>query len=405
MPVLMFIMDGLPDRPVGGKTPLTVAKKPKLDKIAEIGVNGIMDTISPGIRPGSDTSHLALLGYDPYRFYTGRGPIEAAGVGIELKPGDVAFRANFATVVGNGRVFDKVVVDRRAGRIEQTEDLVKALNEIDLDVEFEVARATGHRAVVVFRGISSAELGETDPKVVGEKVKTCKPLNDSARRAAEIVNEFMQKAHEVLDHHPLNLEREKKGLPKANAILLRGAGVMKEIPSFRDKYGLDLAVVSATALIRGVGKIVGGEVFTPAGATGNKKTDLEAKMNAALDLLKKKDVVLLHIKAPDEIGHDRDFDGKVEFLERLDSYLDKILELDFSKNCLIVTSDHSTPVTVGEHTADPVVVSVVHEGVRVDDVKRFTEFDAPKGGLCRIRGMDLLNIALDLLNLSKKFGA
>jgi 2,3-bisphosphoglycerate-independent phosphoglycerate mutase len=208
---------------------------------------------------------------DPYRFYTGRGPIEAAGVGIELKPGDVAFRANFATVVGNGRVFDKVVVDRRVGRIEQTEDLVKALNEIDLDVEFEVARATGHRAVVVFRGISSAELGETDPKVVGEKVKTCKPLNDSARRAAEIVNEFMQKAHEVLDRHPLNSEREKKGLPKANAILLRGAGVMKEIPSFRDKYGLDLAVVSATALIKGVGKIVDEEVFTPAGATGNKK--------------------------------------------------------------------------------------------------------------------------------------
>jgi len=403
--LLMLVLDGLPDRPVGGKTPLAVAKKPNLDKIAAMGINGIMDTISPGIRPGSDTSHLALLGYDPYKFYTGRGPIEAAGVGIELRPGDVAFRANFATVVGNGSIFEKVVVDRRAGRIEQTEDLVRALNELGLPIEFEVARATGHRAVVVFRGVSSAELGETDPKIVGERVKKCKPLNDSAKEIAEIVNEFMQKAHEVLENHPLNSEREKKGLPKANAILLRGAGVMKEIPGFYKKYGLRLAVVSATALIKGVGKIVGGDVFTPQGATGNKKTDLKAKIEKSLELLEKYDVVLLHIKAPDEIGHDRDFEGKVEFIERLDPHLSRIFELDFSKNCFIVTSDHSTPISVGEHTADPVVVSILHEGVRVDDVSRFTEFEAPKGGLCRIRGMDLLNIALDLLNLSKKFGA
>jgi 2,3-bisphosphoglycerate-independent phosphoglycerate mutase len=403
--LLMLILDGLPDRPVGGKTPLAVAKKPNLDKIAVMGINGIMDTISPGVRPGSDTSHLALLGYDPYKFYTGRGPIEAAGVGIELRPGDIAFRANFATVVGNGSIFEKVVVDRRAGRIEQTEDLVRALNEVDLPIEFEVARATGHRAVVVFRGASSADLGDTDPKIVGERVKKCKPLSDSTKEIAEIVNEFMQKAHEVLENHPLNSEREKKGLPKANAILLRGAGVMKEIPGFYKKFGLRLAVVSATALIRGVGKIVGGDVFTPQGATGNKKTDLKAKIEKSLELLDKYDVVLLHIKAPDEIGHDRDFEGKVEFIERLDPHLSRILELDFSKNCLIVTSDHSTPVSVGEHTADPVVVSILHEGVRVDDVSKFTEFDAPKGGLCRIRGMDLLNIALDLLNLSKKFGA
>ncbi|MEM4616703.1 MAG: 2,3-bisphosphoglycerate-independent phosphoglycerate mutase [Archaeoglobaceae archaeon] len=405
MPLLMFILDGLPDRPIRGKTPLSVAKKPNLDKIAEFGVNGIMDTISPGVRPGSDTSHLALLGYDPFKFYTGRGPIEAAGVGISLKPGDVAFRANFATVVGNGSVFDKVVVDRRAGRIEQTEDLVKALNEIDLSLDFEVAKATGHRAVVVFRGNLSADVTETDPKVVGEKVKKCIPLNEHAKDIAEVVNEFMQKAHEVLENHPLNAEREKRGLPKANAILLRGAGLMKEIPTFRDKYGLRLAVVSATALIKGVGKIVGGEAITPYGATGNKRTDIGSKIRTALDLLKSYDVVLLHIKAPDEIGHDKDFDGKVEFIEKLDTHLGKLLELDFSKNCLIVTSDHSTPVSVGEHTADPVVVSIVHEGVRVDDVKRYTEFEAPKGGLCRIRGMDLLNVAFDLLNLSKKFGA
>ncbi|MCX8172069.1 MAG: 2,3-bisphosphoglycerate-independent phosphoglycerate mutase [Archaeoglobaceae archaeon] len=401
----MFVIDGLPDRPVNGKTPLIVAKKPNLDKIAEIGINGIMDTISPGVRPGSDTSHLALLGYDPYRFYTGRGPIEAAGVGINLRPGDIAFRANFATVAGSGSIFDKIVVDRRAGRIEDTEDLVEALNEINLPVDFVVAKATGHRAVVVFREVFSADLSETDPKVVGEKVRKCRPLSDSAKRAAEIVNEFMVKAHEVLESHSLNALREKKGLPKANAILLRGAGIMKEIPSFRERYGLNLEVISATALIKGVGRLVGGSTITPPGATGNRRTDIKAKLNAALDSMKKNDVVLLHIKAPDEIGHDRDFKGKVDFIEKLDTHLEIFLDLDFSENCLIVTSDHTTPVSVGEHTADPVIVSIVHEGVRVDDVREFNEFAAPKGGLCRIRGMDLLNISLDLLNLSEKFGA
>ncbi|MEM0202760.1 MAG: 2,3-bisphosphoglycerate-independent phosphoglycerate mutase [Archaeoglobaceae archaeon] len=402
MPVLMLILDGLPDRPINGKTPLTVAKKPNLDKIAEISVNGIMDTIAPGIRPGSDTSHLALLGYDPYKFYTGRGPIEALGVGIELKPGDVAFRANFATVVGDGSIFDKVVVDRRAGRISETEELVKALNEISLPVEFEVAKATGHRAAVVFRGLFVDDATDTDPKVVGEKVKRCK---SKKQEVAEIINEFMQKAHETLEKHWVNEQRAKNGLKKANAILLRGAGVMKEVPSFKDRFGLRLKVISATALIKGVGKLVGGEVFTPSGATGNKDTNLESKISSAVKAVESSDVVLLHIKAFDELGHDKDFNGKVKFIEKLDSYLESLLDLDFSKICLIVTSDHSTPVKVGDHTADPVVVSIAHEDVRKDEVARFDEFSATKGGLCRIRGMDVLNIAFDLLNIAKKFGA
>ncbi|MEM4566531.1 MAG: 2,3-bisphosphoglycerate-independent phosphoglycerate mutase [Archaeoglobaceae archaeon] len=402
MSVLMLILDGLPDRPINGKTPLTVAKKPNLDKIAEISVNGIMDTIAPGIRPGSDTSHLALLGYDPYKFYTGRGPIEALGVGIELKPGDVAFRANFATVVGDGSIFDKVVVDRRAGRISETEELVKALNEISLPVEFEVAKATGHRAAVVFRGLFTDFATDTDPKVVGEKVRRCK---SNKAEVAEIINEFMQKAHETLEKHWVNEQRAKNGLKKANAILLRGAGVMKEVPSFKDRFGLRLKVISATALIKGVGKLVGGEVFTPHGATGNKDTNLESKISSAVKALDSSDVVLLHLKAFDELGHDRDFNGKVRFIEKLDPHLENLLDLDLSNVCLIVTSDHSTPVKVGDHTADPVVVSITHEDVRRDEVTRFDEFSATKGGLCRIRGMDVLNIALDLLNISKKFGA
>ncbi len=407
MPVLLVIIDGLSDRPINGKTPLSVANTPNLDKIAEMGINGIMDTIAPGIRPGSDTSHLALLGYDPFKYYTGRGPIEAAGVGIDVKPGDVAFRVNFATVEGEGSIFDKIVVDRRAGRISDTSELIEAIRkEVELPVEFFIERGTGHRAAFVLRGENlSHEVTDTDPKKVGEKVKKCKPLTEKATRTAEIVNEFMQKAHEILEAHPLNVERAKKGLPKANALLLRGAGVAPHIESFEEKFGLKLAVISATALIKGVGRIVGGDVIEVEGATGNKHTNIANKINAALKALETHDVVLLHFKAPDELGHDRDFNGKVEFIEKLDKHFSKLLGLDFSRVCLIVTADHSTPVSVGEHTADPVPVVIVHEGVRTDDVRVFSEFEAYKGGLCRIRGKDLLNIAYDLLNIAKKFGA
>ncbi|MCS7121362.1 MAG: 2,3-bisphosphoglycerate-independent phosphoglycerate mutase [Archaeoglobaceae archaeon] len=401
--ILILIIDGAPDRPIRGKTPLSVARKPNLDSIADLGINGIMDTIAPGIRPGSDTSHLAILGYDPYKFYCGRGPIEAAGIGIDVKPGDVAFRANFATVEGKGRIFDKKVVDRRAGRIENTDELIKALREIDLPVEFFIEKATGHRAAVVFRGEDlSAEVGDTDPKKTGEKVKRCEAFNYKAKKMAEIVNEFMEKAHDVLEKHPINVEREKKGLPKANALLLRGAGSMVKIPSFEERYGLKLSVISATALIKGVGVVVGAKVLTPKGATGNKFTDVKAKVDEALSEIKRSDVVLLHFKATDELGHDGDFEGKKEFIEKLDRELWKFLEKDF---CLVVTSDHSTPVSVREHTADPVPIAIKFEGVRRDEVRVFSEFEAYKGGLCRIKGLDLINLLLDLTDLAEKFGA
>ncbi len=406
MPVLLVIIDGLSDRPINGKTPLSEAKKPNLNKICKNGINGIMDTIAPGIRPGSDTSHLALLGYDPFECYTGRGPIEAAGVGIDVKPGDVAFRANFATVEGKGSIFDKVVVDRRAGRIEDTTELVKALREIELPVEFFIERGTEHRAALVLRGEElSHEVSDTDPKKIGEKVKRCKPLSERAKRTAEIVNEFMEKAHKILDSHPLNKEREQKGLPKANAILLRGAGTASHIKSFEEKFGLKLAVISATALIKGIGRIVGGDIIEVEGATGDKNTNVANKVNAAIKALDEYDVVLLHFKATDELGHDGDFEGKKEFIEKLDKHFERFFDLDFSKICLIITADHSTPISVGDHTGDPVPVVILHEGVRVDDVEEFSEFEVYKGGLCRIRGKDLLNIAFDLLNISKKFGA
>jgi len=406
--VLLVIIDGLSDR--GSKTPLSCANTPNLDRLAKMGINGIMDPIAPGIRPGSDTGHLALLGYDPFKYYTGRGPIEAAGAGIDVRPGDIAFRVNFGTVEGDGSVFDKIVVDRRAGRINDTDELVEAINrELDLSkfgVEFIFKRGSGHRGALVLRGKNlSDKITDTDPKKIGEKVKKCIPLTDDAKRTAEIVNYFMEKTHEILDRHPFNDKRAKNGLPKANVLLLRGVGVVPHIPSFEERYGMKLAVVCGTTLIKGIGKILKGDVIEVKGATGDRNTNLKEKINATLKALENYDFVLLHIKATDEFGHDGDFEGKKKFIEKIDKHISPLLNLDFSKVCLIITADHSTPVTVKEHTADPVPITIVYEGVRPDDVDRFSEHTAYKGGLCRIRGLDLMNIVMDLINKAKKFGA
>ncbi len=407
MKVLMVIIDGLADRSYNGTTPLKEANTPNLDKLAEMGINGIMDTIKPGIRPGSDTAHLSLLGYDPFKYYSGRGPIEAAGAGIKLNPGDVALRVNFGTVKGEGSVFNKIVVDRRAGRISEKSVLIDAVNkEVKIDVDFELANASGHRAAVVFRGENlSDKITDSDPKKVGEKVKRVKALSDDAKFTADVVNDFIEKSHEILDNHPFNIERERKGLLKANVLLLRGAGKVHEIPSFEERYGMRLAVIAGTTLIKGIGRILEGNVIENAKFTGGKDSDIELKVATTIKALKTHDFVLLHIKATDEFSHDGDFDGKKRFIERIDNAIEPLLNLNFSEVCLVIAADHTTPIAVRDHTADPVPITIVFDQVRRDDVTEFNEFNAYKGGLCRIRGLDLMNIILDLIDKTKKFGA
>lgn len=408
MKILMVIVDGLSDRDIGGTTPLKSAKTPNLDYLAEKGITGIMDTIKPGIRPGSDTAHLSILGYDPFKYYTGRGPIEAAGAGIDVKPGDIAFRVNFGTVEGEGSVFDKVVVDRRAGRIQEKEELVRALNEnVRIEgAEFILGNASGHRAALVVRGENlSDRITDSDPKKEGMKVKRIQPLDSSAEYTSEILNEFIEQSHRILDSHELNLERERKGLPKANVLLLRGVGKAVEIPRFEDKYGMKAAFIAGTTLIKGIGRLIGADVIENERFTGSKNTDLELKVKTAIEALKTHDFVLLHIKAPDEFGHDGDFEGKRGFIEKIDSAFEHLKELDFSEVCLAVLADHTTPVSVKDHSADPVPVMIVCEGVRKDDVREFNEYEVYKGGLCRIRGEDLMGILLDLTGRAKKYGA
>ena len=216
MKSLIMIIDGMADRPIpelGNKTPLEVAETPNMDKLAENGINGIMDPIKPGIRVGSDTAHLSILGYDPYKVYTGRGPFEAAGVGVEVKPGDIAFRCNFATQDENG-----IITDRRAGRIrEKTEKIAETINSMKIegfeDTKIIFKESTGHRAVLVLRGENlSDKISDADPKREGKPPKKVKPLEDTpaAKKTAKLLNKLVEKSHQILKNHPVNLERIKK---------------------------------------------------------------------------------------------------------------------------------------------------------------------------------------------------
>lgn len=398
--ILLIVLDGIADRPVNGETPLSKASTPNLDVLAERGILGIMDPIRPGVRPGSDTSHLSILGYDAERIYTGRGPFEAAGAGIDVKPGDVAFRCNFATVK------DGVVVDRRAGRIRESDILAEAisqeLREID-GVEIIFKAGTSHRAALVLRGEGLGHrVTDSDPKKEGNPIKEVRALDDESEKTARILNEFSRRAHEILSRHPLNRERAERGEPPANAILIRGGGIAPKIERFEEKTGMKGCVIAAATLIRGIGRFLGMDIIDVPGETGGVDSNIGGKIQKALDALEKYDFVLVNIKGGDEAGHDRNFDLKKRFIERIDDALEALAERD---GLTAITADHTTPVSVGDHTGDPVPLLISGEGVRTDDVKRFTEFEAPKGGLCRIRGVDLLPILLDLSGRAEKFGA
>ncbi len=401
--ILLIVLDGGSDRPVNGTTPLASADTPHLDALANGGINGIMDTVGVGVRPGSDVSHLALLGYDPYKYYTGRGPLEAAGVGIDLKHGDIAFRCNFATV-DNG-----IVTDRRAGRIQDTDGLAKAISEkVKVPgIEIIFRRSTGHRAALVIRGKGlSPDITDTDPHKEGLPLQECHPLKDSheAKHTANIVNSISKQAMEVLRDNPVNVERKKHGLLPGNAILLRGSGEMPDIPDFYGKYGMRGTVIASVGLIIGIGKLCGMECH-PVGGMSEELSGatVDAKMQKAVAALETHDFVLLNIKGADEAGHDGNFDKKTKFFEEMDVAFKGLLHLQDA--LIIVTCDHSTPVSARRHTADPVPIVMHGNGVRIDDVGRFNELIAYKGGLHRLKGLDVMPIAMDLLNKTKKFGA
>lgn len=412
---IVVVADGLGDRPVpelGMRTPLELADFGPVADLLSRSALGLWDPIRPGVRPGSDTAHLALFGIDPTNNYPGRGPFEAIGAGAVINPGDVAFRGNFATV-GDGMV----IVDRRAGRrIPEAKELVRYLNENlgEIDgVRVEVYHATEHRVAVVFRGPGLSDaVSDTDPHTEGVRVAESRPLVDdeAARRTARVVNLFTRRVAELLRSHPLNARRVEAGAPPANAILLRGAGKMVKYPRFSERRELriDRAVaISATALVKGVCALMGFEVVTPEGATGGVDSDLMAKARAAVELYRRGyDLIYVHIKGTDAASHDGNPRAKVEMIERSLRALSYIVDnVDLGEVVVAFLGDHSTPVTVRDHTSDPVPVALYAPGILADGIPRLTEREARRGSLGRLRGVELFGVLMDYSGRVEKFGA
>lgn len=406
---LLLICDGLGDRPIadlGGKTPLEVAVKSNLDRLATEGECGIMDPIAPGVRAGSDTSHLAILGYDPYTYYTGRGPFEAAGIGMDVKEGDVAFRCNFTTVDDQ-----MVVLDRRAGRITTgTDQLAEAVNGMVIDgVEVIFKESVAHRGALILRAQGlGAEITDTDPHHEDAKVLECQPIdpNDAASaKTAKVVNEFVKRSYEILKQHPVNVERAAEGLRPANVILPRGAGIGPKLRSFEEEHSLKATCVAETGLINGVARYVGMTIVEVPGATGGTDSNLINMAKVIVEQLQSADFVLCNVKGADVGGHDGSPDIKLSMVAKLDEMMGYLLENLPKDTFMVLTADHSTPCSLKDHSGDPVPIVFWGDGVRTDSCRHFDERSVTSGGVNRIRGIDVMKILTQLMNVAEKFGA
>ena len=410
LPIVMVVLDGASGRVVPTKSPLEEASTPNLDGLAGRGSMGRVYTVGEGIAPESDAGVFSLLGYDPLEIHLSRGVVEALGAGVEFHDGDLALRAGFATVKG-----DKLV-DRRAGRnlsTPEAQELGSALNKelrLKSGVRFVFKPTVGHRAVVVFRAVGrrfSSNISNFDPAYVrkgnislaqpGAKeydIPRCEALDgsDEAVVTAALVNEFGFKARTILDNHPVNQARRRKGMVPANFVLMRDAGASKpQVDEFHAKWGLDPLMVADLPAELGIGRLLGMDVreLEP----GTRPSDYRKRAELVLDSLGKYGFVYVHLKGPDEPGHDGLFDLKKERIHEIDKGFFAVLAKSPRLKDLVVavTCDHSTPVEDKGHSDDPVPVLVLGGKSKPDGSSRFTEKNAVKGSLGTLRrGMVLL---------------
>ncbi|MFC1594540.1 alkaline phosphatase family protein [Candidatus Omnitrophota bacterium] len=419
--ILYIILDGLSDVPIKAfqkKTPLEAAQTPHLDKLASIAKLGIVYPVGKRIAPESDTAVISLLGYDVHEYYTGRGPLECFAEGVEVHDGDLALRVNFSTVKDDGKTID----DRRAGR-DLSDDEAKTLaQEINAKVilssaTFEFKNTVGHRGVLTIRCVRtrlSSWITNTDPAYervgifgvvrthCGKTVLESKPMSghkDSiqAKEAALLLNEFMQKSHEVLAASSVNQQRIQQGKLPANILLCRDAGSrLPKFPSLQEITGFRFGSFVEMPVERGIALLTGMQGITLPSKMDDRELDYGILAKVACEELKHFDGLYVHIKDPDEAAHDGDCEKKKESIEAIDAFfIGKLIPaLDIDNTVVAITADHTTACISRSHTADPVPLLVCGAGIQPDGISRFSERAARSGSLKSRLGRDVMELLL-----------
>ena len=358
---IVLLCDGMADYPLKAlneKTPMTVANKPIMNHLARFGTVGMVQTVADGFKPGSDVANLSVMGYDPKLYYTGRSPLEAASIGINMAPTDIAMRCNLVTLSDEPNFEDKTMVDYCADDISTAEgaEIIKTLKEVFDNDEFTYYTGVSYRHCLIWHN-GQENIGDLTPPhdISGQKVTDHLPNHPNASKLLDM----MKKSYEVLKDHPVNQKRIAKGLRPANSIWLWGDGKSASLPSFEEKNGLHGSVISAVDLIKGIGKLANMDVIEVEGATGYIDTNFDGKADACIQSLKQAaDFVYVHVEAPDECGHRFEMENKIKSLELIDEkVLKKIydyLEQSEEDYKIMILPDHATPLELKTHVSDPI---------------------------------------------------
>lgn len=389
---IVLVGDGMADYPIeelGMRTPLEAARTPNMDFIAKNGILGLAKTIPDKMTPASDVANLSILGYDPQKYYSGRGPLEAANLGIELEDDDVAFRCNLITASAD------TLLDYSAGHIKSTEaeKLIKLLDQKIGTNKIRFFNGISYRHLLLFKRGSELKLQDLKclppHDITGKSISRNLPKGDNA----DLIIKLMQDSRQILENHEINHVRLDLKENPANMIWLWGQGKKPSMPKFSDKFGLTGSVISAVDLIKGLGRILGLEVINVPGATGYYDTNYHGKADAAIKSLGKNNFVFVHVEAPDEAGHNGDLREKLTAIERFDQMIvGSILEYckDKSDFRIMVLPDHATPVSLKTHTPDLIPFEIYGKDISAGNFLNYSEKEAQKSQLYFKHGYQLM---------------
>ena len=386
MKYIVVLYDGMADYPVpkfDGKTPMEMAKKPNLDRLARNGEVGLVKTVAEGLKPGSDIANMSVLGYNPKECYTGRSPLEAVSIGVNMADTDIIFRCNLVTLSDEEDYEAKTMVDYSAGDISTADatEIIKSVQEHFGNDIFSFYAGVAYRHCLVWKN-GTLDLGSMTPphdisgRVIGEYL--------SKSENAEKLIGMMKKSYDFLIEHPVNKRRIAEGKRPANSIWLWGEGTKPSLPDFKAKYGVDGSIISAVDLLKGIAKCANMAAPDVDGATGYIDTNFDGKADCAIEELKSKDFVYIHLEAPDECGHRNEPDNKVKAIEIIDEkILGKILPAleEYDDYKIMVLPDHPTPIVTMTHASDPVPYMIYRKSTAKDNgIESFTEINAKNTG-------------------------